>query len=148
MRAPPRFFVAPHRSRSKNLVGSVLVKQSDLCTRLRKIGTERNVAAVLLLSNGFFGLPKNCNDGALIDRCDVSHAPKTKTTLNVVQPKCALSDHCDAGEGPVVETGFVVQPKCALPDHCDGASIKYVGHRPLCLCSRAPLQLAGLPKRV
>jgi len=47
------------------------------------------------LSKGFSGLPKNCNDGALIDRCDVSHAPKTKTTLNVVQPKCALPDHCD-----------------------------------------------------
>ena len=94
-RAPPRFFAAPHRSRSKNLVGSVLVKQSDLCTRLRKIGTEGNVAPVLLLSNGFSGLPKNCNDGALIDRCDVRHAPKTKTTLNVVQPKCALPDRCD-----------------------------------------------------
>ena len=54
------------------MVGSVLVKQSDLCTRLRKIGTERNVAPVLLLSKGFSGLPKNCNDGAWPERCDPS----------------------------------------------------------------------------
>ena len=123
MRAPPRFFVAPHRSRSKNLVGSVLVKQSDLCTRLRKIGTERNVAPVLLLSKGFSGLPKNCNDGALIDRCDVSHAPKTKTTLNVVQPNCALPDRCDI-TALCFDVNFrPVQPKCALPDHCDNLEL-------------------------
>ena len=65
-----------------------------------------------------------------------------------VQPKCALPDRCDLGvkDFAVLSTG--VQPKCALPDHCDGASIKYVGHRLSCLCLRAPLQLAGLPKRV
>ena len=47
-----------------------------------------------------------------------------------------------------INTPMAVQPKCALPDRCDGASIKYVGHRLSCLCLRAPLQLAGLPKRV
>ena len=91
----------------------------------------------------------------------------------VVQPKCALPDRCDAFASRfefissvlfnrnvlclTVATGEArakckldhrVQPKCALPDRCDGASIKYVGHRLSCLCLRAPLQLAGLPKRV
>ena len=44
VRTLPHFVSSPYRSRSKNMVGSVLVKQSDLCTRLRKIGTEKTIA--------------------------------------------------------------------------------------------------------
>ena len=57
-----RTFVASrHRSRSKNMVGSVLVKQSDLCARLHKIGTGKTVTFQPNRVEGFFRVSRRTN---------------------------------------------------------------------------------------
>ena len=65
------FVASPYRLRSKNMVGSVLVKQSDLRARLRKIGTEESIARKLRMSKGFSCIPKDCDACALKGRCDM-----------------------------------------------------------------------------
>ena len=61
VRTLPHFVSSPYRSRSKNMVESVLVKQSDLCARLHKIGTGKTVTFQPNRVEGFFRVSRRTN---------------------------------------------------------------------------------------